>query len=353
MSKAQTSAPLLVGDLVENPWNAQVMQQAAAMFGWQCAFRDRGAMVEGWRERELGPEPQLIELDAIRSQSDPLLAFDNQDGASTLYGYRPPGGTALTLVVGNERRGIANDTLRAADHLVQVPMVSKKVNCLNVAAASAVGLYYLSRGGGGQLFTRKNPHQSRPELLLLGAADHVELGSTIRSAAAFGWRRAFVEDREEVWFGVDRAARSEGRAAARRGKNAISLISTTAKRQFGFEEAVVVNSCGRGRELSKTNLARGPKQLVVLADEAAQQLDDEDFSRLAPQVKFAHLKLNSSDYNYHYRLNATIALAEVARQVGGRAPKSGRGKRPPLYDLALRALAESGEPIGWDELMTY
>ena len=55
--------------------------------------------------------------------------------------------------------------------------------------------------GGGKLHARADPHRSRPELLLLGAGDHVELGSTIRSAAAFGWNRALVEDRAGVWFG--------------------------------------------------------------------------------------------------------------------------------------------------------
>jgi len=47
---------------------------------------------------------------------------------------------------------------------------------------------------------RNDPRIRRPELLLLGAGDHFELGSTIRSAAAFGWERAFIEDRHSFLF---------------------------------------------------------------------------------------------------------------------------------------------------------
>lgn len=333
--------------------NAAVMTQAAAMFGWACAFRDRNDLALDWARHELAPEPTWVSLESLREACGSMVAFDNGEGASVLYGFRPRRGKQMALVVGNERRGIPPDTLRTADHLVQVPMASKRVNCLNVAAASAVALYYLSRGGGGQMFTRKNPHRNRPELLLLGAGDHIELGSTIRSAAAFGWNRAFVEDRSGVWFGVERVARSEGRAAARRGKNSIRLIPTKSDRTFAFEEACVVTTGERGRGLSKVNLARGPSQLVVLADEQSVELEELELGRLARNVRYVNLELPGSDFQYHYRLTSTIALAEVARQVGVRAPKTRRGARPPLYDMALRTLQESGEVVELDELTGY
>ncbi len=57
---------------------------------------------------------------------------------------------------------------------------------------------------------------------VLGPGNHVEVGSAIRSTAAFGGGRVFIEDRKPVWFGCDRAIRWEGRAAARRRRNEIT-----------------------------------------------------------------------------------------------------------------------------------
>ncbi len=103
-------------------------------------------------------------------------------------------------------------------------MFSRRINCLNVAAASAVALYYLRGTRVGPIAVRREPGKRRPEVLLLGPGDHVEVGSAIRSTAGFGWNRVLIEDRKQVWFGCDRAARSEGRAAARRGKNVILCV---------------------------------------------------------------------------------------------------------------------------------
>jgi tRNA G18 (ribose-2'-O)-methylase SpoU len=81
-------------------------------------------------------------------------------------------------------------------------MRSRQINCLNVAAAAAVALYYLCRSSVPGMTVRRNPEDRRPELLLAGAGNHVGLGSAIRSAAVFGWTRAFIEDRERIWFGL-------------------------------------------------------------------------------------------------------------------------------------------------------
>ncbi|MGH3489441.1 MAG: hypothetical protein ACRDP8_16245 [Actinopolymorphaceae bacterium] len=68
------------------------------------------------------------------------------------------------------------------------------------------------------------PRKRRPELFIVGGADHVELGSAIRSAGAFGWERAILDDRAGAWFGSPRAVRTEGRAAARSYRNPIKLM---------------------------------------------------------------------------------------------------------------------------------
>ena len=348
--------PLLFGDGVENAWNALTMTHAAAMFGWGCAFRDRAGLVKDWTTRALDGIPDLLSLEELQDRCDPLVAFDNAEGAETIYGLQPGPIDRLALAVGNERRGLAADILRAAKYSIQVPMASERVNCLNVAAAAAVGMYYLSRDGGGKMYTRANPHRNRPELLLLGAGDHVELGSTIRSAAAFGWNRAFVEDRAGVWFGCDRVVRSQGRAAARRGKNAIRLVPTAPDRKYAFEEACVVTVQAGEQPLGRANLARGPRQLVVLADEEHVNWDGENLDRLARSVRFVRVDVPAppTRLSYHYRLISTIVLAEVARQVGVYAPKARRRPRPPIYDRTLELLLEeAGETVLLQELDTY
>jgi tRNA(Leu) C34 or U34 (ribose-2'-O)-methylase TrmL len=349
-----TEFPALVGDGIENPWNARIMIHAAEMFGWECAFRDRKGLLEGWSAASFQGQPSLVTREEIAAFHSPVVAFENVKGAADVYGFRPATGDRLSVVVGNERRGIAKDMLAIADHAVQVPMVSRRINTLNVAAASGVAMYYLTRGGGGRLQTRSEPNNNRPELLLLGATDHIELGSSIRSGAAFGWNRLFIDDRAGIWFGCDRITRSEGRGAARRGRNPIRLVPTTDAHSFAFEEVCVVTCSRDGVPIHRANLAKGPRQLVVIPDENAVRCSKQDLQRLGRTVRFVHLDVPREEFAYHYRIIATIALAEIARQVGTRA-RRGRGRqRPPVYDSSLRLLMmEEGETVFLDDLEAY
>src|SRR5208337_4113013 len=120
-------------------------------------------------------------------------------------------------------------------------------------------------GSRGKMQIRSNPSRRRPELLLIGGGDHIELGSAIRSAGAFGWSKLFLEDREGVWFGCDRVKRSEGRAAARRARNSIRLVPVQKTNRFVFKEVVIISSKD-GIPLNKAKLTGGPQQLLVIPD---------------------------------------------------------------------------------------
>ena len=187
----------LVGDAIENPGNALALLDCARMFAVDCRFRDtKGLSLSAELLAALGdalPVAAAAEIGALHPRT---IAFDNGPGASDVYGLRP--GTGFTLVVGNERRGLSHGMRSLATHAAQVPMRSRRVNCLNVAAAAAVALYYLRQPQALRRGSRHDPERRRPELLLAGAGDHVELGSALRSAAALGWSRAFVEDRHRV-----------------------------------------------------------------------------------------------------------------------------------------------------------
>lgn len=353
-----TRAPItLVGDGIENPGNARAMIHAAGMFGGDCRFRDRCGLPDTWSELPPPAEPLcLISPGELAAGCAPIVALENLEGAAPLYGFPLPPGPQPALVAGNERTGISRELQSIATAAVQIPMLSRRLNCLNVAAASAVALYYLSRGGVSPRQARGQPEQRRPELLLLGGAQPVELGSAIRSAGAFGWGRLLLEDRAGVWFGGDRVAQSESRAAARRQRNPIHLLPAASDRRYRFEEACVITLRPTDTPLHRANLARGSQQVIAIPDESTVDLDQEDWDRLARTVKFAHIDLPRREFTYHYRLIAAIALAEVARQVGQRGLTApGRPRRPgPLYDRALRLLMEQrGEVVYLEDLEDY
>jgi len=67
---------------------------------------------------------------------------------------------------------------------------------------------------------------------------------------------------------------------------------------------------GVGEPLRLADLARGPRQLVVLGDPDAM----DDVARLAPRVH--RIRLEVEPGAHPFRLVASIALAEIARQVG-------------------------------------
>ena len=346
-------AVTLVGDGIENSANSVVMKHAAAMFGAACRFRDTKGLAQSAASAGLPGETfSPIAGTELRLLHSRIVAFDNLPDAREIYGFHA--GRNFAVLVGNERRGLSREFASLATDRVHVPMQSRRINCLNVAAASAVALYYLCAPPVGQMAVRKDPRSRRPELLLLGAFDHFELGSTIRSAAAFGWERAFIEDRHRVWFGCDRAVRSEGRAAARRGRNEILLIPSSGQASFRYPRVTVITCRRVGPPLHRANFTGGPSQLGVISDEGGSATP-EDLSRFGGQVDFAHLRLPTSEFPYHYRLVASVALAEIARQVGRRPTvKVPAGPRPPIYDSALEELAEtSGEMVRMEDLGDY
>ena len=342
----------LLGDGIENPLNAVVMIHAAEMFGGDCVFLDTHHLAQSWSEEST--LLSAVSKQRVLQEHDLLLALDNHPGAKSLYGYRVPERSRVILVAGNERRGISKNMLDSAHDLLVIPMVSRKVNCLNVASASAVALYYLSHRFAGGLVTKNNPQKRRPELLLIGGSEHVELGSAIRSACAFGWNRVFLEDRGNVWFGGDHGLKREARAAARRAKNEIRIVPTHEKFNYRFERATIVTTSGEGVPLHNAKLADGPGHLIVIADESKScDLVGEDLQRFAAKVDFAHIEIPAQSFGYNFRLPASIAMAEVARQVGQKTlwrPVT----QEPLYESALKVVAqEQGESWTLEDLQQY
>ena len=130
---------MLVGDGIENPANALTMIHAAAMFGARCRFRDTKRLAESSVRAGLAGEMfSSITGDEIQALHSRIIAFDNLPGAREVYGFRS--GHEFAVLMGNERRGLSHEFTSLATDRVQVPMLSRRINCLNVAAVSAVVL---------------------------------------------------------------------------------------------------------------------------------------------------------------------------------------------------------------------
>ena len=323
--------------------------------GGECRFHDRAKLASAWDAAGLAADAlRFVGREEMRQAYGPVIAFDTLDHAESIYGFRLPTGDRPAVIVGNERRGIAHDMQEIACRAVQIPLVSRTLNSLNVAAAAAVALWYLTRGSGAA-HVSATPHKRRPELLLIGGTDQFELGSTIRSAGAFGWQRLLIEDRAGVWFGADRVTQSEGRAAARRGRNPIRLIPFASDERYAFERVSIITTRQDGVPLHRAHLVGGVRHLIALPDESSVDILREPWDRLAKEVAFVRLEIPATTFDYHFRLIATIALAEIARQVGQSASAKARpSRRTPRYDFAVPLLPdERGETVYLEDLEPY
>jgi tRNA C32,U32 (ribose-2'-O)-methylase TrmJ len=275
-----------------------------------------------------------------------LIAVENVNGAQSVYGRRALRQTA-TLAVGNERRGLSRAVLAAANETVAIPTLSRTVNTLNVAAAAAVAGWYVARGSGPQA-VRPHPERRRPAVVISGD-EHVEIGSSLRSAAAFGFREIHLDDRSGGWFAGDHHRRREARAAARRHKNPLRVRRASVELTSRFDEVVAVTPAGPGARLARETLTRGRRQLIVVGC-----LVDDVLRTSRVNVREASLGLEAV-VEPPLRLIASIVLAEVARQVGQPATRPpARVSRGPRYDRELELVAD-GEMllIEPEQLLAY
>jgi tRNA G18 (ribose-2'-O)-methylase SpoU len=307
-------------DGVENPANRERIEAAAHLLGGACVASCEGR----------------------------LIAVENAPDARSIYGRRPQRET-VTLALGHERRGLSRATLAAAAETIVIPAQSRSVRTLNVAAAAGVAGWYVLRGSGEQARAR-HPRKRLPAVLLSGA-DHVEVGSSLRSAAAFGFDEVFLEDLGASWFEGEHGRRREARAAARRHKNPLRVRPGSPAIAERFEEVVVIVPGGDGTPLSRARLARGARQLVVIGAEAERVVTS------APEARIVTLALALAPGRpAPLRIVASIALAEIARQVGsGLAPGPPARARAPRYEDELTTAVADDDALwlGPETLLGY
>lgn len=161
--------------------------------------------------------------------------------------------------------------------------------------------------------------------------DHVEVGSSLRSAAAFGFRDVLLDDRGAGWFEGPAATRREARAAARRHKNPLRVHRATLSDLERFDDVLVVLESAKRLPLQRNRLTRGRRQLVVVGVH-----DDEVDGLAAASIQVASLELTPV-VSAPLRFVASITLAEIARQVGRRRRgPPGAQTRPPKFAAAVK-----------------
>jgi tRNA G18 (ribose-2'-O)-methylase SpoU len=304
------NAITLIGEEIAGDWNAEALRDVAEVFGG--TYLDyNGASGDSADD---APRELLAQFDC-------LLAAENAPDAQSVYSFRLPDSIAPALIVGNEARGIGRRTLKQANTVLQVPLASRNINCLNVAAAAAVMLYYLSLKQPLHIgcSTSARLRKSRPDVLLVGGSDPMELGSAIRSACAFGWEHVFLDDPANAWYDCERRIKAQGRGAARRARNPIKVVPLRAVELSAYRE-ITVMTADQGCRAPHEVLLIGSGRLIVLPDEAASSARWSPPANWSGRVTYASLP-EAPPSLYHYRQMSAIALAEAARQLGEPAPE--------------------------------
>ncbi len=83
----------------------------------------------------MGAEVECVRDANLAKLPRPIIALETSVEAISLYDFIFP--EEFTLVLGNEEYGCSDESLRLADHVVEIPLFGKK-NSLNVANAFAI-----------------------------------------------------------------------------------------------------------------------------------------------------------------------------------------------------------------------
>ena len=81
-------------------------------------------------------------LKALKADGYQLVGLEQTTNSQCLFSFAFPRRTVL--VVGNERQGLDEDTLRLLDHVVEIPVYGRPVS-YNVGTATAMALYEFCR----------------------------------------------------------------------------------------------------------------------------------------------------------------------------------------------------------------
>jgi tRNA(Leu) C34 or U34 (ribose-2'-O)-methylase TrmL len=249
-------------------------------------------------------DDRLPHVDDLLTQFDHVIACEATKQSRAVYDYAAPRGH-LVVIVGNELGGIPNRLLKKADQVVSIPMLGRGMSSVNVAVAAAIVLYALERDLGRKRLRPASLSHRDIDVLVVAPPDPNELGSLLRSAWAFGWRRVFLDDRNGVWFTTDRPTVLAGRAAARREVNPLVVAPCGQIDLQEYDRVVVCDGQQQGTPLSRFSLPGRGKVLLVYGDGSLPS----DFTAAAERVHVDHAV---SEARACFRHGGSILLSVVS-----------------------------------------
>lgn len=240
---------------IEGKWNVPLLENAAQLSRAELTFASS-------RECSDLAAPSCDFFEHVAKKFQTILACETGVKARSIFELPTPRGTTA-FVVGNEQCGIPKSVLKHCSSTVTIPMFCRQLSSVNVAASSAVGLYVLERDLARKGVLARSSGQSPPELLIGASADPAECGSLLRSAAAFGWRKVYLQDPAGSWFTKARETISLSRAAARREINPIAVLNADELPEHQFEKVIWCTGDRIGAPLSRFRMGDCRNALLV------------------------------------------------------------------------------------------
>jgi hypothetical protein len=247
----------LVGVDIQGGWNRPLLINAAALSGCSCVFASSGLTSNG--QSPIADET----LEGVLQRYQRVIACETAKNSNSIYDFPTPR-ESTALLVGNEEEGLPRLVLKRADAVVTIPMARSGLSSVNVAVAAAISLYALTRDLGRRKRSKCQLRLRDVDVLIEAPPDPHEIGSLLRSAYAFGWRRVFVSDPHKVWFTDDPRVILEGRAAARRAKNLLAVRPAGELEPSGYDAILVCDHGQQGEPLSRLRLPDCRRLLLVL-----------------------------------------------------------------------------------------
>lgn len=248
----------LIGLDIEGDWNKPLLANAAAMSGCQCDLaRSEPPLNAGGCE-----SAGSLSLETALDGCCHIIACETTRSSVSIYDFPAPR-DRTAVIVGNEKNGIPRRVLKQADTVVSIPMAQTGLSSINVAAAAAITLYAFTGDLGRKRRLRSGLRQQDVDVWIEAPADPNELGSLLRSAYAFGWRRVFLSDPHRVWFTEDRRVILESRAAARRAGNLLAVLPAEKLDPSRYDALLMCDGNRQGSPLSRLRLPECRRLLVV------------------------------------------------------------------------------------------
>lgn len=290
----------LVGLDIGGEWNVPLLANAAALA--EADFVS--ARTESAVSSPAGAT-ESVPLEAVLEGFRHVIACETGRDSVSLYDFPAPR-EPTAVIVGNEEAGIPRRVLKKAHAVASIPMAQSRLSSVNVAVAAAITLYALSRDLGRRHWVRSTLKQQDVDILIEAPADPHELGSLLRSAYAFGWRRVYLTDPHQVWFTGDPRVILESRAAARRANNLLAVLPSDQLDPSRYDAAWVCDGSTEGSPLSKARFPECRRLLIVYA--ATPGVDTWDVAPVPVRVDFPVRSVPA-----RYRHSGSVLLSVVSQ----------------------------------------